>query len=144
MRTSLIAIASALTLGSGLALAQSPSPSTAPPAKSPAASAQPAGQKLSDADCTATWQKAIGSSKTTTLDEASSKSYLPDFKAADTNHDNKVDQTEWKSACSNGLVVASADHSGMGSGSAASGKNTSGEHPPTNRMDKMVPPMKAQ
>lgn len=134
MRTSLVAFASAMTLGGAIALAQTPSPSVAPSAKptTPPAAA-PAGKHLSDAECTSAWQKAIGSSKATTLDEKTSGGYLPDFKAADTNGDKKIDQSEWKAACGKGLVVASAERP-----SGAS------EHPPTNRMDKMVPPMKAQ
>lgn len=129
MRSSLIALTAAFGLAGGAALAQTPQATPQAAKPSPAATT-----KLSDQQCTAEWQKALGSSGAQSLTEATSHGYLSNFKAADTNNDSKVDQSEWKAACKKGLVVASA------SGSTVE-KNKTGEHPPTNRMDKMVPPM---
>lgn len=118
MRKSYLAIvsAAAVSLGSAIAMAQTPTPTTP-------------GKALSDSDCTAAWTKALGTSKATTLDESASKGFVADFKTVDTNADKKIDQTEWKAGCTKGLVLASA--------------TTGTAHPPTKQMDKMVPPMKA-
>jgi hypothetical protein len=97
--------------------------------------------KLSASECTGLWQKAT-SNTAKDLTETQAKPYVTDFKAANTNGDMTIDQSEWMAACNKGLIsnTASTGASSGTSGSAASDRAK--EHPPTNRMDDAVPDMK--
>jgi hypothetical protein len=63
--------------------------------------------KMSQADCTAAWNK-LDASKTGSVSQTQAQGVVTDFKAADTNNDGKLTQTEFMAACDKGLVTASA------------------------------------
>jgi hypothetical protein len=71
--------------------------------------------KMSQADCTAAWTK-LDASKSGSVSQSQAQGVVTDFKAADTNNDGKLTQTEFTAACNKGLVTASA---ATGSGSRA-------------------------
>lgn len=56
---------------------------------------------LGEDDCRAVWNTAAGRSD---LSEDGAKPYIDDFPAADTNHDRKISNAEFKAACKAGLV----------------------------------------
>jgi hypothetical protein len=64
------------------------------------------GTKMSQADCMAAWNKA-DAAKAGNLSESQAQGLVTDFKAADTNNDSKLSQTEFTAACDKGLVTAS-------------------------------------
>ena len=66
--------------------------------------------KMSRADCTAAWTK-LGA-KAGSVSQSQAQGVVTDFKAADTNNDAKLTQTEFMAACDKGLVMASAGGSG--------------------------------
>src|SRR5215470_17259946 len=71
--------------------------------------------KMSQSECAAAWTKLdVSKSGSVTESQAHGAVLIPDFKAADSNHDGKLTQTEFMSACAKGMVTASA---GTGSGS---------------------------
>ena len=71
--------------------------------------------KMSQSECTAAWTKLDASkSGSVTESQAHGAVLVTDFKAADSNHDGKLTQTEFMSACDKGMVTASA---GTGTGS---------------------------
>jgi hypothetical protein len=94
--------------------------------------------RLSDSECTKLWQEA-NPSGAQGLTESQSARYISNFKAANPDGDTTIDATEWNTACRNGLVKSTSG-SGASSGESGVAPNPS-EHAPTNRMDKMVPPM---
>ena len=63
--------------------------------------------KMSQADCTAAWTK-LDASKAGSVSQTQAQGVVTDFKAADTNSDGKLTQTEFMAACDKGLVTASA------------------------------------
>jgi len=67
--------------------------------------------KMSQADCTAAWTK-LDASKAGSVSQTQAQGVVTDFKAADTNNDGKLTQTEFMTACDKGLVTASAPGSG--------------------------------
>jgi hypothetical protein len=75
--------------------------------------------KMSQADCTAAWTK-LDASKSGGVSQTQAQGTVTDFKSADTNNDGKLTQTEFMSACSKGLVTASAA-TGTGSRAITSG-----------------------
>jgi hypothetical protein len=77
--------------------------------------------KMSRTDCTAAWTK-LDAAKSGNVSESQAQGVVTDFKAADTNNDGKLTQTEFMAACDKGLVSASA---GTGSG----GRGMSGSEP---------------
>lgn len=79
--------------------------------------------QLSMSECTNLWQQAGGSS-TKGLNEAQAKQYVTDFKAANTNNDTTIDQSEFMSACNKGLVKSSSA-SGASSGTTGSSSGSS-------------------
>jgi hypothetical protein len=68
--------------------------------------------KMSQSDCTAAWNR-LDTAKSGSVSEAQAQGVVTDFKAADTNNDGKLTQSEFMAACNKGLVTAS---SGSGSG----------------------------
>lgn len=94
--------------------------------------------RLSQSECTNLWQQA-NPTNALGLTEAQSAPYISDFKAANPDGDTTIDQNEWLAACNKGLVKSSSS-SGASTGTSGTAPNPS-EHAPTNRMDKMVPPM---
>jgi hypothetical protein len=64
--------------------------------------------KMSQSDCTAAWTK-LDASKSGSVSQAQAQGVVTDFKAADSNGDGKLTQTEFMSACDKGLVTASAE-----------------------------------
>jgi hypothetical protein len=72
-----------------------------------------AANKMTQADCTAAWTK-LDASKSGSVSQSQSQGVVTDFKAADTNSDGKLTQSEFTSACDKGLVTASTS-SGTGS-----------------------------
>ena len=63
--------------------------------------------KMSKAECTAAWTK-LDASKSGSVSQSQAQGVVTDFKAADTNNDGKLSQTEFLAACDKGLVIASA------------------------------------
>jgi hypothetical protein len=76
-------------------------------------STSPSSTKMSQSDCTAAWTK-LDASKSNSVSQTQAQGVVTDFKAADTNNDGKLTQTEFMAACDKGLVTASA---GTGTGS---------------------------
>lgn len=101
----------------------------------------PSSVKLSQSECTSLWQQANGSASG--LTEAQAKPYVSDFKAANPDGDTTIDQSEWMTACNKGLVKNSSSSGASTGTDGSASKNTTGMHPPTNRMDKAVPDMKS-
>ena len=64
------------------------------------------GSKMSRADCTAAWTK-LDASKSGSVSQTQAQGVVTDFKAADSNNDGKLTQTEFLAACDKGLVTAS-------------------------------------
>jgi|SRR6476661_839407 len=71
--------------------------------------------KMSQADCTAAWTK-LDASKAGSVSQTQAQGVVTDFKAADTNSDGKLTQTEFMAACDKGLVTASAASASGGRG----------------------------
>jgi len=92
----LTAVAAAAALACALpALAQTTTPHSA--------------TKMSQSECAAAWTKLDASkSGSVTESQAHGAVLVTDFKAADSNHDGKLTQTEFMSACDKGMVTASA------------------------------------
>ncbi|OYW53202.1 MAG: hypothetical protein B7Y80_19460 [Hyphomicrobium sp. 32-62-53] len=107
--TALTAIA-AITFATSGAFAQTTSPANPSPA---------GGVKLSQSECTNVWQRA-NPSGAASLTQAQAAPYVSDFKAANPDGDNTIDQNEWMAACNKGLVRSS---SGSGSSTGSSGSN---------------------
>lgn len=135
--------ATIIALAATGALAQGTTRPAAPGA-TPPASAAPAGPPLAEPACTSAWQKA--GPKSDALDMTQAKAHVRDFKQVDLNGDNRLDVSEWKTGCSKGLIVAGASEAGTRpAGAKPGGTGTSpAEHPPTNRMNEAVPPMKSK
>ena len=78
-------------------------------------------QAMSQADCTAAWTK-LDASKAGSVSESQAQGVVTDFKAADTNNDGKLTQTEFTTACDKGLVTASSATGTGGRGMTGSEK----------------------
>lgn len=76
--------------------------------------------QLSQSECTNLWQQA-NVDKAEGLTEAQSRSYVTDFKAANPDGDTTIDQAEWMTACSKGLVKSS---SSTGTSAGEAGKTS--------------------
>jgi len=115
MRKAILVGSSAVAFGllSGAALAQTQAPSTPGTAGA---------TKMSQAECAALWNR-VDSGKSGNVSETQLKPYITNFKAIDTNGDNKVSQSEFQSGCDKGLVHSSAS-TGAGSGTMAPGSKT--------------------
>ena len=75
--------------------------------------------KMSKADCTAAWTK-LDASKAGSVSQSQAQGVVTNFKAADTNNDGKLTQTEFTAACDKGLVTASAATGSGGRGMTGS------------------------
>ena len=78
--------------------------------------------KMSQSDCTAAWN-GLDTAKSGSVSQAQAQGVVTDFKAADTNHDGKLSQSEFMAACGKGLVTAS-------SGTASGGRGMTGTDSP--------------
>jgi hypothetical protein len=94
--------------------------------------------RLSQSECTNLWQQA-NPTNAHGLTQSQVAPYLSDFQGANPDGDTTIELDEWMAACNKGLVKSSSS-TGASSGSSGAAPNPS-EHAPTNRMDKMVPPM---
>jgi hypothetical protein len=83
--------------------------------------AQTTAPKMSQADCAAAWTK-LDASKAGSVSESQAQGVVTDFKAADTNNDGKLTQTEFTTACDKGLVTASSATGTGGRGMTGSEK----------------------
>jgi hypothetical protein len=124
MRKAILVGSTAVAFGllGGAAFAQTKSPSTS-------ASPTTGATKMSQAECAALWNR-VDSGKSGNLSETQLKPYVTNFKALDTNSDNKVSQSEFQAGCEKGLVHSSAS-TGAGSGTMAPGSKTSPSTSPT-------------
>lgn len=86
--------------------------------------------KLTQADCTAAWNK-LDAAKSGNVTQAQAQGTVTDFTAADANSDGKLTQTEFRSACDKGLVTASAP-TGTGSRGMTGPGTDSPSTPPKN------------
>src|SRR5215469_12056464 len=80
--------------------------------------------KMSQSDCTAAWNR-LDTAKSGSVSQAQAQGVVTDFKAADTNNDGKLTQSEFMAACNKGLVTASS-----GSGSGSGGRGMTGTDSP--------------
>jgi len=78
--------------------------------------------KMSQSDCTAAWNR-LDTAKLGSVSQAQAQGVVTDFKAADTNNDGKLTQSEFMAACDKGLVTAS-------SGTASGGRGMTGTDSP--------------
>jgi len=78
--------------------------------------------KMSQSDCMAAWNR-LDTAKSGSVSQAQAQGVVTDFKAADTNHDGKLTQSEFMAACDKGLVTAS-------SGTASGGRGMTGTDSP--------------
>jgi len=79
--------------------------------------------KMSQSDCTAAWNR-LDTAKLGSVSQAQAQGVVTDFKAADTNNDGKLTQSEFMAACDKGLVTAA-------SGTASGGRGMTGTDSPT-------------
>jgi len=78
--------------------------------------------KMSQSDCMAAWNR-LDTAKSGSVSQAQAQGVVTDFKAADTNNDGKLSQSEFMAACDKGLVTAS-------SGTASGGRGMTGTDSP--------------
>jgi hypothetical protein len=71
--------------------------------------------KMSTSDCTSAWTK-LDASKSGSVTQTQAQGVVTNFKAADTNNDGKLTQTEFMAACDKGLVTASTASGSGGRG----------------------------
>jgi Spy/CpxP family protein refolding chaperone len=83
--------------------------------------------KMSQAECTTAWNK-VDTAKSGSITQSQAQGVVKDFKAADTNNDGKLNQTEFMAACDKGLVTASAATGSGGRG--MTGNEPSSSHTP--------------
>jgi hypothetical protein len=83
-------------------------------AASTAFGAHAAGMQLTQAECDTLWNQS-NPSGAATITQSQAQPYVTDFKAANLDGDNSLDQKEFAAACKSGLV------NGTGSSGAASG-----------------------
>ena len=63
----------------------------------------PPATKLSDAQCTALWDK-LDTAKSGSITQAQAQPYVTDFKAVDTNNDTKLSKAEFTAGCGKGAI----------------------------------------
>lgn len=83
----------------------------------------PAGQKLAQAECQAAWAKA-NPAKKEKISAGQASAFITDLKAANSNGDGSIDQSEFTAACDKGLMK------GAGGASTGSGSGTEGAGQP--------------
>lgn len=88
---------------------------------------KPAGVKLAKAECEAAWKKANPSNKPT-IGAGQAIAFVADVKAANTNGDAGIDQSEFMAACDKGLMK-DANAASTGSASTGAGAGTEGAGP---------------
>jgi hypothetical protein len=93
------------------------------PALAQTTTAPKSGTKLSQADCMAAWNKA-DATKSGKLSASQAQGLVSDFKAADTNNDSQLSETEFTAACDKGLVTASGPGGTGGRGMTGSEPST--------------------
>lgn len=76
------------------------------------------GTKLSAAQCGSLWNQASPDGKP--ISETQAAGYVTDFKAANPDGDNTLEQNEFSKACESGLVMGSAS-SGTSAGESGAG-----------------------
>jgi hypothetical protein len=118
---------SSLAAIAGLALAGSAFAQTPPPGGAGSTGGAAAtGQKLSQAECEAVWNKAAGSGSATSLTQTRAQAHVKNFGGADQNGDGQLSRTEFNQACDKGLVQSTA---ATGAGGGTSGAGGSGASP---------------
>jgi hypothetical protein len=113
---------SSLAAIAGLALAGSAFAQTPPPGGGAGGAAGATGQKLSQAECEAVWNKAAGSGAATSLSQLQAQAHVKNFASIDQNNDGQLSRTEFNQGCDKGLVQSGA---ATGAGSGASGAGSS-------------------
>ena len=97
----------------------------AAPAWAQTSSQKSGSMKLSQAECTAIWNK-LDPSKSGSVSQTAARSYVTDFGSVDTNSDQKLSQTEFQAGCNAGKVHDTAS-TGAGSGTTGSGTMKNGK-----------------
>ena len=92
MKQTMMSVATAIVLATGSAIAQTPAPTTTPPAAFKMDAATDAKFKAADKD------------KSGTLEGAEVDAYKADMAKIDTNKDSKVSQSEFDAAVKSGLI----------------------------------------
>jgi len=109
MKKLIITAAASVALLAGPAFAQSTSPKAG-------------AMKLSQAECTAIWNK-LDPSQSGSVSQIAARSYVADFSSVDTNSDKKLSKTEFQAGCNAGKVHDTASTgAGSGTGTMKSGK----------------------
>ena len=118
----IVVTSTALLLSAGVAIAANPSTSNqavqgmspsgpvskeAVPTQTPSSSGRPSAI-LSQNECDDIWGKAVQGSNTLTAESAAK--YISNFKLADSDHDGRISQSEFRDACSKGWVQAQAQN----------------------------------
>lgn len=85
---------------------------------------KPAGVKLAKAECEAAWKKANPANKPT-IGPGQAIPFVVDVKAANSNGDTGIDQSEFMAACDKGLMK-DANAASTGSASTGAGAGTEG------------------
>ncbi len=86
------------------------------------AGSEATGEKLAQAECDALWMKANPSGGK--LSESAAAAYITDFKAANPDGDNTIEQNEFRNACNQGLIKSTA---ATGTSAGTSGVGEAGE-----------------
>jgi hypothetical protein len=86
------------------------------------------GMKLAKAECEAAWKKANPTNKPK-ISAGQANPFIADLKAANTNGDGAIDQSEFQAACDKGLMRSAmkAPPSGGAAGSASTGSGAGTE-----------------
>ena len=82
--------------------------------------------KVSQSECDALWKQA-NPSGAATLTESQAQAYVSDFKAANLDGDGTLDQTEFSTACHQGLVKSGAAGGQPGTTDASKGATKEGQ-----------------
>lgn len=80
----------------------------------------PAGVKLAKAECEAAWTKA-NPAKKPKISAGQAQPFISDMKAANTNGDAAIDQSEFLAACDKGLMKDQSASTGAGAGTEGAG-----------------------
>ena len=84
------------------------------------------GVKLAQDQCQALWAKA-NPTKAPKISSGQAQPFITDIKAANSNGDASIDQSEFMSACDKGLMKGSSASTGSGSGTEGVGPTKPGE-----------------
>lgn len=91
--------------------------------------------KLTDAQCTALWSKAVsGATGDLAMDKA--QPYVKDFKAADANADSKLSAAEWNDACAKGLIKSDTASTGASTGASGQDQGATSDRTPGGSQDR--------